>query len=60
METIEGVWNCELILPFCIGIKEFEEALAKDKEIFLQKTRQHLNSIINEDFHYYMSWWACP
>jgi hypothetical protein len=33
--------------------------LAKDKETFLQKTRQHLKSKINKDFDDYMSWWTC-
>jgi hypothetical protein len=46
-------------VPFYIGTEEFEEALAKNKETFLQKTRQHLKSKIDEDFHDYMSWWTC-
>ncbi|MBU0989911.1 MAG: DUF1186 family protein [Proteobacteria bacterium] len=58
MEIITDAYDRGLIWPRYIGKESFEEALAQDKEAFLQERKSHLEMDFLDDFHEYMSWWA--
>jgi len=59
MEIITDAYERELIWPGFIGIQSFEGALAQNKKAFLQETKKYLEMDFHDDFHGYMSWWAC-
>jgi hypothetical protein len=59
METIEDAYERELIWPGYVGPGSFKRALAHDRDEYLEKKRKDRNSRIKNDFHDYMSWWAC-
>ena len=40
-------------------METFDKALSKDQSTFLGNMKQHLKLGIRDDFHGYMSWWAC-
>ncbi len=59
MDTIRDAYERGLIWPGYIDMESFDRALSEDRDIFLQQARQDLGRSIREDFHGYMSWWAC-
>ena len=59
MDTIKRAYSDELIDPFLIGIKDFESALEKGKEEFLEERRLDEKKRSVDDIHGRMSWWAC-
>lgn len=59
MGIITDAYERGLIWPGFIGIQSFEGALAQDKEAFLQERKNYLEMDFRDDFHGYMSWWAC-
>jgi len=56
MEIITDAYEQGLIWPGFIGIESFEEALAQDKEAFLQERKNYLKIDFRDDFHGYLSW----
>ena len=59
MDIITDAYERGLIWHGFIGIQAFEDALAQDKESFLQERKYYLEMDFPDDFHEYMSWWAC-
>jgi len=59
LDTIKDAYNRGLIWPGYIGIESFDSALSENRDDFLTKKRKRIESSIREDFHSYMSWWAC-
>lgn len=59
MDIIRSAYEKGLIWPGYIRIESFRGALSKDKAEFLKQQREYIESKIQEDFHDYMSWWAC-
>ena len=59
MDTIKRAYSDELIDPFLICIKDFESALEKGKEGFLEERRLDEKKRSMDDIHGRMSWWAC-
>lgn len=59
MDTIQDAYERGLIWPGYIGVETFDKALSKDQSSFLRNMKQHLKLGIRDDFHGYMSWWAC-
>ena len=59
MGTIRDAYTRGLIWPGDIGMEHFDRTLSKDKASVLEKTKETLEESIREDFHSYMSWWAC-
>jgi len=58
METIRNAYDKGVIWPGYIGLKEFDEALAQDKDEYLQKIKDGLAIKFSSKFHDYMSRWA--
>ena len=59
MATIQNAYERGLIWPGYIRMETFHEALSQDESSFLQNMKQRLKLEIRDDFHGYMSWWAC-
>jgi Protein of unknown function (DUF1186) len=59
METIEGAYERELIWPGYIDLESFKRVLAQDRDELLKETKEKVRWRLKEDFHDYMSWWAC-
>ena len=59
MEVITDAYERELIWPGYIGLESFDEAILQEKNAFLEKKRHYLEMRFQDDFHGYMSWWAC-
>jgi len=58
MDIITDAYERELTFPGYIGIESFFDALAQDKETYLQEKKRYYESDFHDDFHRYMSWWA--
>jgi len=59
MGIITDAYERGLISSGYIGLESFEEALSQEKDAFLEKERSYLEMRFQDDFHEYMSWWAC-
>ena len=59
MDTIKKAYAEGLIDSGMIGIKDFESALEKGKEEFLEERRLDEKKRSMDDIHGRMSWWAC-
>jgi hypothetical protein len=58
METIRNAYDKGVIWPGYIGIEEFEEALTKEKEEYLEGIKGGLATKFSSNFHDYLSGWA--
>ena len=59
MDTIKKAYTEDLIDSDMIGIQDFEFALEKTKEEFIEERRLEEHHKSMDDLHSRMSWWAC-
>ncbi len=59
MDEIRAAFEAKLVRPGYISLKDVEDELRQEKDAVLQKTSRWYGERIHDDFHDYMSWWAC-
>jgi hypothetical protein len=59
METIRNAYSHDLIVPFYIGLGEFEAECQKPREEVLAAYLESQRKELAETPHEHMSWWAC-